>query len=77
MTIPDPLITGSTIYLSLAIAFVAAIYVGNLTGSISKDNAGIGYVVVIVAFCAMWMFWLCAWLHQWHPLIVPEYEADD
>jgi len=46
MTIPDPLITGSTIYLSLAIAFVAAIYVGNLTGSISKDNAG--YVAITV-----------------------------
>ena len=62
MTIPDPLITGSTIYLSLAIAFVAAIYVGNLTGSISKDNAGyvaltvsnfFGYLTMLTSFCTL------------------------
>jgi len=37
----------------------------------------IGNVVIIVASVASWLFWLCAWLHQWHPLIKPIYEIEE
>lgn len=39
MTIPGPIINGSIVYLSLAIALCAVVLVANLTGSMSKDNA--------------------------------------
>eukprot|EP00979_Chaetoceros_neogracilis_P010079 scaffold2368_cov289-Chaetoceros_neogracile.AAC.4 len=37
----------------------------------------IGHVVVTIAVFFSWMFWLCAWLHQWHPLIKPIYEGGE
>jgi hypothetical protein len=27
---------------------------------------------VITAVVCLWIPWICAWLHQWHPLIQPE-----
>ena len=32
-------------------------------------------MVFVSAFC-MWIMWICTWLHQWHPIIVPEYTVD-
>lgn len=26
---------------------------------------------IIVATICLWLMWVCTWLHQWHPLIVP------
>ncbi len=26
--------------------------------------------IIVATFC-LWLMWLCTWLHQWHPLIVP------
>lgn len=73
--IPTPVIAGTVGYLVLALVLLGLIRSSISTGMMSKDNAAIGNVVVTVATFSMWLFWLCAWLHQWHPLIKPIYEG--
>jgi V-type H+-transporting ATPase subunit e len=75
MAIPTAIITGTISYLVLAFLLVGGVYGSRATGMLSKDNAGIGNVVVGIAVFSMWLFWLCAWMHQWHPLIKPIYEG--
>jgi len=75
MSIPPTLIKGSIAYAVVGVACIVAIMVLRASGSLSKDNAAIGNVVVSIATFSMWLFWLCAWMHQWHPLIVPIYEG--
>eukprot|EP00523_Entomoneis_sp_CCMP467_P010212 CAMPEP_0168736344 /NCGR_PEP_ID=MMETSP0724-20121128/9812_1 /TAXON_ID=265536 /ORGANISM="Amphiprora sp., Strain CCMP467" /LENGTH=78 /DNA_ID=CAMNT_0008783539 /DNA_START=81 /DNA_END=317 /DNA_ORIENTATION=+ len=73
--IPGPVITGTIGYLVLFALLIAAVFGARSIGYLNKDDAQIGNVVVTTAVIAMWLFWLCAWLHQWHPLIMPIYEG--
>jgi V-type H+-transporting ATPase subunit e len=75
MSIPGPVITGTIAYLLLGVIAIGAVFTARAAGVLNKDDAGIGNVVVTIATFAMWLFWLCAWLHQWHPLIKPIYEG--
>jgi V-type H+-transporting ATPase subunit e len=75
MSIPLPLITGTIGYLLLGAIAIGLVYSSRATGLLNKDNAEIGNVVITIACFAMWLFWLCAWMHQWHPLIKPIYEG--
>lgn len=77
MSIPGPVVTGTIVFLILAASLLALNLGAMVTGMLSKDNAGIGNVVIIVCTVSTWLFWLCAWLHQWHPLIKPIYEAEE
>jgi len=74
MSIPAPLITGSIIYLVIGFLLLGGVFGASATGQVSKDNAAIANVVIGIATFFTWLFWLCAWLHQWHPLIKPIYE---
>jgi len=74
MSIPAPLATGTFLYLIIGAALLGLVFASRLTGRLSKDNAEIANVVVIISTIATWLFWLCAWMHQWHPLIKPIYE---
>merc|ERR1711966_176170 len=58
----------------VASILLGLIFASRLTGRLTKDNADIANVVVVISTFAMWLFWLCAWMHQWHPLIKPIYE---
>ncbi|KAL7483241.1 hypothetical protein ACHAW6_008889 [Cyclotella cf. meneghiniana] len=73
MSIPAPVATGTFLYLIMGVVLLALVFASRLTGRISKDNADIANVVVIISTIATWLFWLCAWMHQWHPLIAPIY----
>eukprot|EP00591_Stephanopyxis_turris_P002104 CAMPEP_0195527454 /NCGR_PEP_ID=MMETSP0794_2-20130614/29143_1 /TAXON_ID=515487 /ORGANISM="Stephanopyxis turris, Strain CCMP 815" /LENGTH=75 /DNA_ID=CAMNT_0040658357 /DNA_START=48 /DNA_END=275 /DNA_ORIENTATION=- len=75
MGIPGPLITGTICYAILGGVLMALVLGAMLTGILSKDDAGIANVVIVTATFSTWMFWLCAWMHQWHPLIFPIYEG--
>ena len=75
MTIPGPVITGSIGYLVFGFLLLGLVFGARSIGVLNKDDAEIGHVVVTTAVLAMWLFWLCAWLHQWHPLIMPIYEG--
>ena len=44
---------------------------------LSKDSFQIITVITTCAGLATWLLWLCAWMHQWHPLITPEWKAAD
>lgn len=74
-SVPTALITGSIGYLILGAVVYAMIFSSRATGMLSKDNASIGFVVASIGVVATWLFWLCAWMHQWHPLIKPIYEG--
>jgi V-type H+-transporting ATPase subunit e len=73
--IPTTLITGTICYLVMGLVAIGVVMSSRATGALSKDNAEIGNVVVAIATFSMWLFWMCAWLHQWHPLIKPIYEG--
>ena len=75
MSIPGPLFVGTLCYFCLLVVLIGGIYGSRASGLLSKDNAAIGNVVASIAVFAMWLFWLCAWMHQWHPLITPIYEG--
>jgi V-type H+-transporting ATPase subunit e len=77
MTVPAPIITGTIVYAVIGALAFAGLFGARSSGMMSKDNAAIGHVVVSIAVFATWLFWLCAWLHQWHPLIKPLYEGGD
>eukprot|EP00557_Chaetoceros_sp_GSL56_P009789 CAMPEP_0176480890 /NCGR_PEP_ID=MMETSP0200_2-20121128/2521_1 /TAXON_ID=947934 /ORGANISM="Chaetoceros sp., Strain GSL56" /LENGTH=76 /DNA_ID=CAMNT_0017877045 /DNA_START=86 /DNA_END=316 /DNA_ORIENTATION=+ len=76
MGVPGPIITGTIVYLLVGAALIAFIMGARITGLMTKDNAAIGNVVISVAVFFSWLFWACAWLHQWHPLIKPIYEGE-
>jgi V-type H+-transporting ATPase subunit e len=75
MAIPATIVSGTVGYIVLLCVALAALQSSRATGMLSKDNTEIGNVVVTIATFAMWLFWLCAWMHQWHPLIRPIYEG--
>ena len=33
-------------------------------------------VVIATLVTSTWLLWLCAWMHQWHPLIYPIWPKD-
>lgn len=74
MSIPSQIATGSFLYLILGVILLGLVFASRLTGRVTKDNAEIANVVVVIATFGTWLFWLCAWMHQWHPLIKPIYE---
>ncbi|KAL9181966.1 hypothetical protein ACHAXT_012309 [Thalassiosira profunda] len=74
MSIPSPVATGTFLYLILGAVLLGLVFASRLTGRVSKDNADIANVVVVIATISTWLFWCCAWMHQWHPLIKPIYE---
>ena len=75
MEIPTTIISGTVGYIILLCICLATLQLTRATGMLSKDNTEIGNVVVTIASFAMWLFWFCAWMHQWHPLIQPIYEG--
>jgi len=74
-TIPTSIISGTIAYLLLGVILIGVVFSSRASGMLNKDNAAIANVVVTIAVTSMWLFWLCAWMHQWHPLIVPIYEG--
>jgi ATP synthase subunit H len=75
MSFPTALLTGTIAYLIIGAIIHAMIVSSRASGMVSKDNAGIAQVVVSIGVFSTWLFWLSAWMHQWHPLIKPIYEG--
>lgn len=75
MSVPTSIISGTIGYLVLGAILIGLVFSSRATGVLSKDNAGIANIVITVATISMWLFWVCAWMHQWHPLIQPIYEG--
>lgn len=75
MGFPTTLVTGTIGFLVLGAIANGLVFSSRATGMLNKDNAAIGNVVCCVSTFSMWLFWVCAWMHQWHPLIKPIYEG--
>ena len=73
MALPAQVATGTFLYLIMGAALLGLVFASRLTGRFSKDNADIANVVIVICTFATWLFCLCAWMHQWHPLIKPIY----
>jgi V-type H+-transporting ATPase subunit e len=73
MAVPAMIIKGTIAYLVLGLVCLGGIFSTRSSNLLSKDNAAIANVVVSICTFSMWLFWLCAWMHQWHPLIKPIY----
>jgi V-type H+-transporting ATPase subunit e len=75
MAIPSAIISGTIGYLVMGAILHAMVLSSRASGMLNKDNTGIAQVVVSIGVFSTWLFWLCAWMHQWHPLIKPIYEG--
>lgn len=69
-----PLTTGSLVFLFLSIFAVLGLWVAAALGLMKKDDARIFTVFAVTTGLCTWLLWFCTWLHQWHPLVAPEYE---
>eukprot|EP00636_Phaeomonas_parva_P007328 CAMPEP_0118883964 /NCGR_PEP_ID=MMETSP1163-20130328/22931_1 /TAXON_ID=124430 /ORGANISM="Phaeomonas parva, Strain CCMP2877" /LENGTH=76 /DNA_ID=CAMNT_0006821579 /DNA_START=212 /DNA_END=442 /DNA_ORIENTATION=- len=76
MSAPEPVISALFSYFGICLAAVAVTFVGNCLGLVKKDTASIAYVLYVIAFVCTYLLWLFAWLHQWHPLIKPEWKDE-
>jgi len=77
MGIPQPIVHGTFVYVSIVIAVSIATLFMRCLGVCTKDNTAIAlFLYPIAGFCA-WLLWLCTWMHQWHPLLVPIYPGDE
>mmetsp|Transcript_7920 Transcript_7920/g.20529 ORF Transcript_7920/g.20529 Transcript_7920/m.20529 type:complete len:80 (+) Transcript_7920:35-274(+) len=75
--IPDPVVSGTWTFIGIAVALSVVTIFGRCIGMVSKDTSSISLVLYwLAAFCT-WLIWVCAWMHQWHPLIVPKYPGGD
>lgn len=67
---------GGTIVFALfgGVSF-GATYMLVRTKRFTQDEGQICCVSNAVAWFCMWLMWICTWLHQWHPIIVPQHMA--
>ncbi len=72
---PAEVTSGTFTYAFITLAVIAATWLSAFTKRISKDSARIITVVATLAGISFWLLWLCAWMHQWHPLITPTWKA--
>ena len=66
-----PLINGTVVYIVLMVIGMVMVCCGRLSGFIKTGNLGVHLTFVAISFISMWAVWAAAWLHQWHPLVVP------
>ncbi len=70
---PYPVIQSLGLYLAFAVMCVIwywAMWRGNY---MNKDSFQILTITTVLAVFFLMLLWLCAWMHQWHPLIVPQW----
>lgn len=72
----DQVINGTGVYIGLVLGLIVLTYLARCVGLVSKDFAEISTVLYSVAGVCTWTLWLCAWMHQWHPLIKVTYDND-
>ena len=73
---PAPVNSTTFTFFSLAALVIGYFYFQYKRGNTSKDNFQIVAVVVPTLTFFTWLLWLCAWMHQWHPLLKPEWGTD-
>ena len=93
MGVYAPVVQGTWTFVSIAAGLSLLTLFGRCIGVVSKDTAAISVVLYTLAAFCTWLLWcapllvvacsdsrarrLCAWMHQLHPLLIPEYEGND
>jgi hypothetical protein len=70
-TFSAPAFWGTVGYAIACAMVLGLISLSGRLGMLSKDDTGIGHVVITTSFACMWLMWFMAWYHQWHPLMQP------
>lgn len=73
---PKPVSNGTGLFIGTFGVIILWMYVLSLSGCISKDMFYISAVIFVTLGVSTWLLWLCAWMHQWHPLIYPQYKLE-
>ena len=73
---PEPVTQATFVFASVAGAVIGWFYLLSKKGSVSKDAFQIITVVTVTLTFFAWLLWLCAWMHQWHPLLTPVWGED-
>ena len=73
---PAPVTHGTLVFAMIAAAIIASFFVASKRGMVSNDSFQIVSVVTATLAVAMWLMWVCTWMHQWHPLIQPIYKDE-
>ena len=69
------IMTGTAVYFALTLLFYFAGFALRAMGR-SKNDIDVYQCSVVLTGICTWSMWLCAWMHQWHPLIYPISTAD-
>jgi len=73
---PQPVSNGTGLFIGTFGVLILWMYVLTLSGHLSKDMFYISTVILVTLGVSTWLLWLCAWMHQWHPLIFPQYKLE-
>ena len=65
--VPVPVITGTIVFVLIALAFAVCAAYLRRSGRLDKDSSQIFCVSIVVGTVCLWIMWVCTWLHQWHP----------
>ena len=63
-------------YIATACVVNAVFYLCQKGGFITKDSFQVVTVVTTILTVGTYMLWLCAWMHQLHPLITPVWKGE-
>ena len=66
-----PLVNGTVVYFVLMVVAMVLVFCARLMGFSKGGNLGVHLTFVVISVFSMWVVWAAAWLHQWHPLILP------
>ena len=72
---PAPVNEGTGVFIGFFAMVIIFFWAMQTIGRISKDSFQIIAVITSTLGVATWLLWLCAWMHQWHPLLVPTWKA--
>ena len=64
------------LHLSASLAVLVAALLTSFPLAANHTNR-ILTVVIITLIIETWLLWLCCWMHQWHPLIYPEWHSEE
>ena len=67
----NPLLLGTLIFVVLGTVSTIVVYLLYKTKKMSRTAAEAGVIICILSAICMWMVWICIYMMQMNPLLVP------
>ncbi|OAO12468.1 V-type ATP synthase, Subunit V0-e [Blastocystis sp. ATCC 50177/Nand II] len=67
----NPLLLGTIIYLSLGFVATCIVLILYKSKKISRMAAEAGVIISVLSAICMWMVWICMYMMQMSPLLLP------